>query len=78
MAELSLTLDPMGKCVKLFFSRTTDQNETKHGKDVHYKVLCKCCYFGANRPSNMAAMAELCLTLDPMGNMYKALLLKSH
>ena len=61
IAKLSLTLDPVGN-TNLFFSITTEQNETKHGRDAHYKILSKCCYFGADWPSNMAAIVKLRLT----------------
>ena len=43
--------------------------------NVPYDVLIKCCYFIADLMFKMAASGELSLTLDPMGNAYKNLLL---
>jgi hypothetical protein len=36
-----LTLDPMGKCSNAFFSETTNQNESKLDRNVHWMVLYK-------------------------------------
>jgi hypothetical protein len=36
-----LTLDPMGKCSNAFFSETTNQTESKLGRNVHWMVLYK-------------------------------------
>jgi hypothetical protein len=41
MAGLSLTLDPMGKISKRFFSETTNQTESKLDRNVHWMVLYK-------------------------------------
>ena len=46
--------------------------------NVLYEVLIKCFYFGADPLFKMAASGELSLTLDPMGNGYKNLLLQNH
>ena len=55
-AELSLTLDPMGKNVsKRFFSETTWIIETKLPRNDHWKVLYKVSVFYADRKSKMAA-----------------------
>ena len=61
-AELSLTLDPMGKC---FFSETTWTVETKLPRNDHWKVLYKFSVFYAGWKSKMAATAGHRLTLDP-------------
>ena len=37
-------------------------NETKHGMNVPYEVLTKCCYFVADPSSKMAASRGLSLT----------------
>jgi hypothetical protein len=36
-----LTLDPMGKCSNAFFSKTTNQIESKLDRNVHWMVLYK-------------------------------------
>ena len=41
MAGLSLTLDPMGKISKRFFSETTNRTESKLDRNVHWMVLYK-------------------------------------
>ena len=46
--------------------------------NVPYEVLIKCCYFGADPLFKMAASGELSLTLNPMGNAYKNLLLENY
>ena len=67
-AELSLTLDPMGKMFqKRFFSETTWIIETKLPRNDHWKVLYKVSVFYADRKSKMATTAIHRLTLDPMG-----------
>jgi hypothetical protein len=48
--------------------------ETKLPRNDHWKVLYKICVFYADRRSKMAATAGHRLTLDPMGNSHKHLL----
>jgi hypothetical protein len=62
-----LTLDPMGKCSNAFFSETTNQTESKLGRNVHWMVLYKLQVFCSDIKWKMAATAGLNLTLDPMG-----------
>ena len=38
-----------------FFKRNTEWNGTKHGMNVPYEVLTKCCYFVADPSSKIAA-----------------------
>ena len=45
--------------------------------NVAYDVLIKCCYFDADLWFKMAASWVLSLTLDPIGNSYKNLLLEN-
>ena len=73
-AGLSLTLDPMGKCFKRFFSETTRTVETKLPRNDHWKVLYKFYVFYADRKSKMAATAIHRLTY---GKMFKCLLLRT-
>ena len=63
--SLSLTLNPVGKHVKIF-SETALPNETKLYKNGHWHEM-KVCDFGADRKFKMAATVYLSLTLNPMG-----------
>ena len=47
-------------------------------RNVPWIVLYQKNVFGADAESKMAATAGQSLTLDPMGNMYKDLLLRNH
>jgi hypothetical protein len=57
----------MGKCSNAFFSETTNQTESKLGRNVHWMVLYKLQVFCSDIKWKMAATAGLNLTLDPMG-----------
>ena len=65
-----LTLDPMGKCSNAF-SETTNMIKAKLYMNVHWMVLYKLYVFCSDMKFKMAAMAELSLTLDPMGKMFQ-------
>ena len=58
MTRLSLTLDPMGIPIFIFFSETTKQIWTKLGRNVHWMVIYKILVFGTDLKSNMAARAH--------------------
>ena len=62
-----LTLDPMGKCSTAFFSKTTNQTESKLDRNVHWMVLYIVYVFCSNIKWKMAATAGLNLTMNPMG-----------
>ena len=67
-----LTLDgPMGKCSNAFFSETTNMIKAKLYMNVHWMVLYKLYIFCFDMKFKMAAMAELSLTLNPMGKMFQ-------
>ena len=66
-----LTLNPMGKCSNAFFSETTNMIKAKLYMNVHWMVLYKLYVFCSDMKFKMAAMAELSLTLDPMGKMFQ-------
>jgi hypothetical protein len=78
-AGLSLTLDPMG----IMFQNASSLK--LHGQ---LKPNCpgiiiwwsskKCLFFYANQKSKMATIAGHRLTLDPMGKMFKCLLLRNY
>ena len=70
-AEISLTLDPMGKCSNAFFSETTNIIKAKLYMNVHWMVLYKLNVFFSGMKFKMAATAGLSLTLDPMGKMFQ-------
>ena len=70
-----LTLDPMGKCSNAFFSETTNMIKAKLYMNVHWMVLYKLYVFCSDMKFQMAATAGLSLTLDPMGKIFKTLLL---
>jgi hypothetical protein len=70
-----LTLDPMGKYSNAFFSETTNMIKAKLYMNVHWKILYKVSVFNADRKSKMATTAIHRLTLDPMGKIFKCLLL---
>ena len=76
-AEYSLTLDPMGKTLKSFFSETTKSMKIVFCRNVPWMVLYKVYVFFADRKSKMAATAEHSLTLDPMGHTFEDLLLRN-
>jgi hypothetical protein len=71
MAGLSLTLDPMGKCSNALFSETTNTIKAKLHMNVHWMFLYKLCVFCSDMKFKMAAMAELHLTLIPMGKRFQ-------
>jgi hypothetical protein len=71
-----LTLDPMGKFSNAFFSETTNMIKAKLHKNVHWMVLYKLYVFCSDMKFKMTAMAELSLTLDPMGKMFQNASLK--
>ena len=62
-----LTLDPIGKSSNAFFSETTNQTKSKLDRNVHWIVLYNDYFFSSDIKWNMAAIAGLSLTLDPMG-----------
>ena len=66
-----LTLNPMGKCSNAFFSETTNMIKAKLYMNVHWMVLYKLYVFCFDMKFKMAPMAELSLTLDPMGKMFQ-------
>ena len=66
-----LTLDPMGKCSKAFFSETTNMIKAKLYMNVHWMVLYNLKDFCSDMKFKMAATAGLSLTLDPMGKMFQ-------
>ena len=66
-----LTLDPMGKCSHAFFSETTNMIKAKLYMNVHWMVLYKLYVFCSDMKFQMAAMAGLSLTWDPMGKMFQ-------
>ena len=66
-----LTLNPMGKCSNAFFSETTNMIKAKLYMNVHWMVLYKLYIFCFDMKFKMAAMAELSLTLNPMGKMFQ-------
>ena len=68
-----LTLDPMEKCSNAFISETTNMIKAKlyMNHSVHWMVLYKLEVFCYDMKFKMAAMAGLCLTLDPMGKMFQ-------
>ena len=66
-----LTLDPMGKCSKAFFSETTNIIKAKLYMSVHWMVRYKLYAFCANMKFKRAATAGLSLILDPMGKMFQ-------
>ena len=65
-----LTLDPQGKYSNAFFSETTNMIRAKLYMNVHCMVLYKLYVFCSDMKFKMAAMADLSLTLDPMGKMF--------
>ena len=65
-----LTLDPKGKYSNAFFSETTIMIRAKLYMNVHWMVLYKFYVFCSDMKFKMAAMADLSLTLDPMGKMF--------
>jgi hypothetical protein len=70
-----LKLDPMGKCSNAFFSETTNMIKAKLYMNVHWTVLYTLDVFCSDMKFKMAATAGLSLTLNPMGKMFKTLLL---
>jgi hypothetical protein len=58
--------------------RTTRTVETKLPRNDHWKVLYKIYVFYVDRKSKMAATAGHRLTLNPMGKMFKCLLLRNY
>ena len=70
-----LTLDLMGKCSNAFFSETTNMIKAKLYMNVHWMVLYKLNVFCSDLKFKMAATSGLSLTLDPMGIVFKTLLL---
>jgi hypothetical protein len=66
-----LTLDPMGKYSKAFFSETRNMIKAKLYMNVHWMVLYKLYVFCSDMKFKMAITAELSLTLDPMGKMFQ-------
>ena len=66
-----LTLDPMGKCSNAFFSETTNMIKAKLYMHVHWMVLYKLYVSCFDMKFKMAAIAELSLTLDPLGKMFQ-------
>ena len=70
-ARHRLTLDPMGKCLNVFFSETTNMIKAKLYMNVHWMVLYILCVFCSGMKFKMAATAGLSLTLDPMGKMFQ-------
>ena len=73
-----LTLDPMEKCSNAFFSETTNMIKAKLYMNIHWMVLYKLYVFCSIMKLKMAAKAGLSLTLDPMGKMFKCLLLRNY
>ena len=65
-----LILDPKGKYSNAFFSETTIMIRAKLYMNVHWMVLYKFYVFCSDMKFKMAAMADLSLTLDPMGKMF--------
>ena len=63
-AELSLTLDPMGK---MFQNASSLKPLGQLPRNDHWKVLYKVCVFYVDQKSKMATTAIHRLTLDPMG-----------
>jgi hypothetical protein len=70
-----LTLDPMGKCSNAFFSETTHIINAKLYMNDHCMVLYKLYVSWSDKKFKMVATAGLNLTLDPMGKIFKILLL---
>ena len=70
-----LTLDPKGKCSNAFFSETTNIIKAKLYMNVHWMVLYKLYVFCSDMKFKMAATAGLSLTMDPIGKIFKTLLL---
>ena len=69
MAELSLTLDLMGKCFKtLHFTETTWTIETKLFKNVHLMGLYKFFFFYADWKSKLATISSHRFMGDSVGN----------
>jgi hypothetical protein len=70
-AKHRLTLDPMGKCLKAFFSETTNMIKAKLYMNVHWIVLYKLYFFCSDMKFKLAATAGLSLTLDHIGKMFQ-------
>ena len=69
MAELSLTLDRMGKCFKtLHFSETTWTIETKLFRNVHLMSLYKFRFFHDDWKSKLAIIPSHRFMGEPVGN----------
>jgi hypothetical protein len=68
----------MGKCSNAFFSETTNMIKAKLYMNVHWMVLYNLNVFYADRKSKMATIAGHRLTLDPMGKLFKCLLLRNY
>jgi hypothetical protein len=73
-----LTLDPKGKCSNAFFSEITNMIKAKLYMNVHWMVLYNLKVFCSDMKFKMAATAGLSLTLNPMGKMFKCLLLRNY
>jgi hypothetical protein len=56
-----LTLDPMGKCLNVFFSETTNMIKAKLYMKVYWMVLYKLYVFCSDMKFKMAATAGLML-----------------
>ena len=72
----SLTWDPMGKCLKKFFSETSKPVQSKHCVDGQWMDLYKSYVFCADRKFKMAAVSRHSFNIGPYGkNMYENFLL---
>jgi hypothetical protein len=71
MEQSETTANPLARL-------TTEQNQTKLGGNDPDKVLSKCCYFGVDWSTSMAASRGLSLAFDHIGNTCKVHLFHNH
>ena len=69
-ADIVLTWDPMGKCLKNFSSETSKPVQSKHCMNVHWMNLYKSYVFCPHRKFKMAAISIHSFNIGPYGKMF--------